>query len=419
VFLKADNILEVDNLSKIYSRQDSISRARMAGTFARALLWRAPKTPGELKKGEFWSLKGISFSLKRGEAIGIIGFNGAGKTTLLKILSGQILPDGGEIRMSGDTASMIDLTAGFKTSATGYENIYNRGASLGYSKKEMLSREQEIIEFSELGDAIYAPYGTYSSGMKMRLAFSIMIGANPDILFIDEVMSVGDFRFRQKCLQKIREMRANSAFVLVSHSMNDISRFCNHVIVLNKGKIVFEGEPEEAIEYYLAQKENVKPSTQETKVKKIVGNFHTDETTIKNVKHYWCDADGHEIQDIDVGKDLYFRCEFELLKPVRYLTLGVPIWTEEGHYVTGYATKAKGSGNLPCKLGQNGYVLKIPNHTLNPGSYMSNIVVRDGPGYLYRQPNQGFSVNTTPAWHFGSVTMDNDWSVLEFEAGQG
>ena len=211
MWMQSDTVLEVEYLSKLYSRAQGATRQRLARTFGRILLGLSPKPPTNLKKGEFWSLKNVSFSLKRGEALGIIGFNGAGKTTLLRLLAGQLLPDEGEIRILGKVAAMIDLTAGFQMTASGKRNIFLRGAMLGRSQKEITSTYDEIIDFAELGDAIDAPVSTYSSGMLMRLAFSIMVAIGPDVLFIDEILSVGDFRFRQKCLARIRELREKAA----------------------------------------------------------------------------------------------------------------------------------------------------------------------------------------------------------------
>ncbi len=200
MLMQLDTVLEVDHMSKLYSREQISTRQRLATTFTRALMGRPSRPPKKLKCGEFWSLGDISFTLKRGEALGVIGLNGAGKTTLLRILAGQLLPDKGEIRILGDAVAMIDLTAGFQMSASGSRNIHLRGAMLGRSKEDIEAMYDEILDFAELGDAINAPVSTYSSGMLMRLAFSIMVMAKPDVLLIDEILSVGDFAFRQKCL---------------------------------------------------------------------------------------------------------------------------------------------------------------------------------------------------------------------------
>ena len=200
-------ILELKNVSKIYSRTESAAKRRLTKIFVDAFFSRKSSFSGKPGAGEFWAIKDINFNLKPGHAIGIIGLNGAGKTTLLRILAGQLLPDEGEVRMFGTSAAMIDLTSGFQMNTTGARNIFLKSALLGRSEKNTQDAFDSIVEFSELGDAINANLSTYSSGMLMRLAFSIIVSTEPDLLFIDEVLSVGDFRFRQKCMAKIRQLR--------------------------------------------------------------------------------------------------------------------------------------------------------------------------------------------------------------------
>jgi homopolymeric O-antigen transport system ATP-binding protein len=411
MLLETDTVLEVDGLSKLYSRQENSTRKRMAGIFVRALYGQAPKPPTNLNKGEFWSLKDISFSLKRGEAIGVIGFNGAGKTTLLRILSGQILPDEGEVRILGNTAAMIDLTAGFDPRASGRRNIFLRGAMLGRSHKEVEASLEEIIEFSELGDAIDAPFSTYSSGMSMRLAFSVMIVSEPDILFIDEILSVGDFRFQQKCLSKIREIRERVAFVLVSHSMANIKLFCNKAIVLDQGEIAFMGDPEEAISLYEEMRFPAKTSKQEKRSEILRPQYHNDDV-ISELEHYWCDEDGRPIDEIFSGEALYFRVRFKLNYKPRNLIIGIPVWTENGVYVTGFSTNRAGRG-LDVEAGELvEYMLTVPNLAFNPGEYVSNIAINDGPECLYRGGNPVIMVASSGEDFWGVAMLPHEWKMV-------
>ena len=175
--MQSEVILEVKDLSKLFSRSQRVARSRLAKSFIRSLVGKSLPKDAKLSPEEFWSLRDVQFTLKRGEALGVIGLNGAGKTTLLRILAGQMLPDQGEVRIVGKVVAMIDLTAGFQMNASGMENIYLRGAMLGREKKEMDAVIDEIVAFSELGDALSAPVSTYSSGMLMRLAFSIMMSS--------------------------------------------------------------------------------------------------------------------------------------------------------------------------------------------------------------------------------------------------
>ena len=404
MWMHADTALEVNGLSKLYSRSPATTRNRLAKTFAQALFGRSFHSTPKLDKGEFWSLKDINFSLKRGEALGIIGLNGAGKTTLLRILAGQMLPDEGEIRMLGKSAAIIDLTAGFQMSASGARNIYLRGAMLGRSKAEVTATHDEIVAFAELGDAIKAPLATYSSGMLMRLAFSIMVTTEPDILFIDEVLSVGDFRFRQKCLNKIRELRERTAFVFVSHSMKDIKAFCDRAILLDEGEVACEGEPDEVVKAYENLVQPPKLERHKKQANILEPQFHNRDA-IKNIEHYWCDVDGRPITNIQSGDDLYLKAIFEIGYKPRNLILGIPVWTEEGIYVTGFSseTQAKRPEAIPGIV--NEYLLKVPNLGFNPGIYVSNLGITDGPEFLYRGKNLLLTVVKKDGPHWGVVSM--------------
>ena len=190
----------------------------------------------DLKSGEVDALHNVSFSLYRGECLGVIGGNGAGKSTLLKLLSGILLPDSGDVIVRGKVGSMIELGAGFHPLLTGRENIYINASILGLSKHEIDSRLDKIIAFSELGDAIDFPVQSYSSGMYVRLGFAVAAHVQPDILILDEVLAVGDLAFSGKCLRYISEACKNTAVVFVSHDMRSISRVSDKVLLLHKGK---------------------------------------------------------------------------------------------------------------------------------------------------------------------------------------
>ena len=406
-----DTILEVEKLSKLYSRNQASSRQRMSGAIFRTLIKKPPKEPDQLKSGEFWSLKDINFDLRRGEAIGVIGLNGAGKSTLLRILAGQILPDAGEARIQGQTAAMIDLTAGFSATASGRRNITLRGTALGRSTEEIQATIQEVIDFSELGDAIDAPFSTYSSGMRMRLAFSIMMVSEPDVLFIDEILSVGDFRFRQKCLQRIREIRERVAFVLVSHSMANINLFCTKAMVLHQGEMVFIGDPEEAIERY-QELESPEVETYDKRIETILKpQFHNDNSATQ-IQHYWCDENGNKINRIKSGEALYLKAEFTLNHKPRSLVLGVPVWQDDGKYVTGFSTELMGE-KFNVEAGQKAeFILEVPNLAFNPGEYVSNFVISDGPEFLYRGSNPMLEVLPARNRYWGVVTLPHRWKSL-------
>lgn len=187
---------------------------------------------------EFWALQGVNVQIEKGDIVGIIGLNGAGKSTLLKVISGIIKPTNGTVDIKGSIAPLIELGAGFDPELSGRENIYLNGAVLGISKKEIERKIDEIIEFSELGDFIDSPIKNYSSGMYARLGFAIATCINPDILIVDEILSVGDYKFQEKSSKRISDMmNKGTTIIMVSHSIEQVEQLCNKIIWLEKGKI--------------------------------------------------------------------------------------------------------------------------------------------------------------------------------------
>jgi ABC-type polysaccharide/polyol phosphate transport system ATPase subunit len=209
-----------------------------------------------LRESEFWANKDISFELRRGECIGLIGHNGAGKTTLLKMLNGLITPDSGRIEMRGRVGALIALGAGFNPILTGRENIYVNGSILGMGKSEIEEKMDEIIDFAEIREFIDSPVQSYSSGMAVRLGFAIAVKTEPDVLLLDEVLAVGDPAFQVKCFNTLSEFRKKgTAFILVSHNMHQISRYSTSVLYLKKGRISYIGPPEQGIRQFLIDME--------------------------------------------------------------------------------------------------------------------------------------------------------------------
>lgn len=209
------------------------------------------KIKGQLEYDQFWALKDITFSVNKGDRVGILGLNGAGKSTLMKVIAGVFRPTEGTVTKTGVIAPMIELGAGFDKQYTGAENIFLYGAVLGHSRKFMEEKYDEIVEFSELKEFIDVPLKNYSSGMKARLGFSIATVVNPDILILDEVLSVGDGKFRKKSENKLLSMMDEKVTVLfVSHNLEQVKRICNKAMILEKGKILNYGDVEEVLPIY-------------------------------------------------------------------------------------------------------------------------------------------------------------------------
>ncbi len=234
-----------------------------------------------LRPQEFWAVKDINFELRRGECIGLIGHNGAGKSTLLKIINGLIKPDAGKITIKGKVGALIELGAGFNPILSGRENIYNNGAILGFKKKEIDEKIDEIIDFAEIREFIDMPVQNYSSGMKVRLGFAVAAQMEPDVLIIDEVLAVGDLGFVLKCFKTIDTILPNTAMIFVSHNMPMISRICTHVILMEKGVSEFQGsDVSKAIDLYYG-----KFSTSEESVVFDSGLVKLDSIEIKTNKY--------------------------------------------------------------------------------------------------------------------------------------
>ncbi|WP_053982967.1 ABC transporter ATP-binding protein [Niameybacter massiliensis] len=206
----------------------------------------------ELLFEEFWALKGISLEIKKGEVFGIVGLNGAGKSTLLKVIAGVLEPTKGKVKINGTIAPLIELGAGFDMELTARENIYLNGAILGYSRKFLDDRFDEIIDFAEIHEFLDVPLKNYSSGMVARIAFAIATIVEPEILIVDEILSVGDFKFQEKCQNRIREMLENNVTVImVSHSIDQIRSMCNRAILIEKGKNILIGSADEVCDLYI------------------------------------------------------------------------------------------------------------------------------------------------------------------------
>ena len=239
----SDTIIRFKNVSKTYILYKN-DQARFKALFIKP---RNPKTNR--------ALNDVTFEIKRGESVGIVGDNGAGKSTLLKMITGVAFPDEGEIFVDGKVAALLELTAGFSMEMTGRENIYLKGYILGLEDDYIKEIEEKIIDFAELGDYIDQPVRTYSSGMKMRLGFAINVNIEPDVRVIDEALSVGDATFKKKCKQKIADTIKSGVTVLyVSHNAESVKELCTRAIYLKKGQLIYDGAVNDALEVYQADK---------------------------------------------------------------------------------------------------------------------------------------------------------------------
>ncbi len=368
---------------------------RVSGITKRFKLYHSPKD--RLKEillckqyhRDFTALDNVSFEVGEGETLGIIGQNGAGKSTLLKILSGVIIPDGGTIEVNGKVTGLLELGTGFNPELTGVENIYMNGTFLGMSRDELDRKKQSIIDFTELGDFVYDPIKTYSSGMLMRLAFSIAIHAEPKCFLVDEALSVGDAYFQQKCMRKIQEFRAaGGSIIFVSHDTNAVKTLCDYAIMLEGGKIAMAGKPKEVVDFYqglLLKKAHVGPS--EVRVDRRVhadSDLHSDVSTgevdvtsLRILNHA-----GEDVDSIETDDTIVIRI---CVQSRRYLddphygfiirnSLGVSV-SETNTYCMGVTTQPLSPGEIAVVE----FEMTVP---LTPGHYAISVgVANRGWGY--------------------------------------
>lgn len=368
-------------------------------------------------------LKGISFQVRKGEAVGLIGQNGCGKSTTLKLLTKIIYPDSGSIEMKGRVSSLLELGAGFHPDMSGRENIYINAAIFGLTRDEIAKRLDDIIAFSELEHYIDNPVRTYSSGMYMRLAFSVAINVDADILLIDEILAVGDANFQSKCFNRLKEIKAEgTTIVIVSHSLGQIEQICERSIWIQDGEIKAEGSPREVHPIYLdymgmkrlenAQQEAVRQKKKKADAEESVaedkeGNtqpegkpvdesgegpkaISPEEAAIKNKKRWGngmariqkielLDDNGLDGTLFETGKDITVRLHYHVRQKVEDAVIGIGIFRTDGVHVYGTNTRIDKLDQF--SLEQDGTVsLTLENVNLMPGQYTLDFAIESGMG---------------------------------------
>lgn len=264
----AENVIEIRDLVKEYKMFHQKTDRLLETIF-----------PAYQKHDVFRAMDHLNLDLKKGELLGILGKNGAGKSTLLKMITGVVSPTSGTIKVNGKISSLLELGAAFNQELTGIENIYQHGQVMGLTNEEIEERKQDIIDFADIGEHLYQPVKTYSSGMFARLAFACAINVDPDILIVDEVLSVGDMAFQLKCFKKFEQFKKRGKTILfVTHSINDVLRNCTRTIIIDSGKKIFDGSVKDGVEKY--KKMIVGLSPQETKETVVSEENKSEENTI-------------------------------------------------------------------------------------------------------------------------------------------
>lgn len=302
-------VIEFDNVSKRY-------RLGQAGyrTFREDFLslFKRMTSPGGKDENFIWALKDISFEVNQGEALGIIGPNGAGKTTILRLLAGITNPTKGRISVKGRIGVLIELSAGFHPELTGRENIYLNGSILGMSRKEISRKFDEIVDFAELEDFIDTPVKRYSSGMQVRLGFSVAAHIDPEVLLIDEVLAVGDISFQSKCMNKLAQMRERGVTtILISHNMHTVSGFSQKALYLNQGRVRYKGDVAKVIDLYKQDMAYGEKNGEKVGEFEFVPEDAIGSGLVRITKIQFLDEDENSITEIDAGSSLILRVHYQ------------------------------------------------------------------------------------------------------------
>ena len=394
----SDIVIKAENLGKQFhigsmQKYDTL-RDRLAGTFKR-------KTENGKRKTDedsFWALKDINFEIKQGEVVGVIGRNGAGKSTLLKILSKITEPTVGRVELHGRVGSLLEVGTGFHPELTGRENVFLNGAILGMSRAEITRKFDEIVAFSGVDRFIDTPVKHYSSGMYVRLAFSVAAHLEPEILLIDEVLSVGDFKFQEKCLKKIQNLLNSGVTVIfISHDLEAVEQICKRCIYLNKGRIVFNGNSTECINKYLNDKIEI-------------------ETTEEKIAIYLIDQNNNIVNSINENGQMFIKIEYTDELPddcfVNYSIGSMKI--HKDLHGSCHITDKKAPPLNKYKT-KNGYtfIVKADISSFLPGHYYLACSVEDKHGKILCYNQYYFNILGTSIHKEFCVRVKDKWCTLD------
>lgn len=401
--MNQENAIEISNVTKKFNI--SIDKAQ---TIKERIVF------SKRRRVDRQVLRGISFNVKKGEAIGLIGHNGCGKSTTLKLLTRIMYPDSGSIEMWGRVSSLIELGAGFHPDMSGKENIYINASIFGLTRKEINNRVDDIIAFSQLEDFIDNPVRTYSSGMYMRLAFSVAINVDADILLIDEILAVGDISFQAKCFKKLREIKsAGATIVIVSHNSEQIEQICDRVLWLDGGQIKMEGPPNvvnRQYREYMEKKAGTYESPNSVEIEKAKG-FSTKIEKVLIVNKI-----GKSINNIETGEqiciEIYYTAELdEISNPI----IGLKFYREDGVVCYGTNTRREGIENIILR--EKGIIYcEIKSLMFLSGKYWLDVAIRNGDmsPLDYIEKACTFTVNS-PIEEIGLLRLEHNWRMADAE----
>lgn len=416
--------IRVTGMSKLFRRTSSGHHMR---TLKSALL-QGNLVEGLKPEEGIPAVKDVSFRVGHGEAVGLIGSNGSGKSTLLKIVAGILKPTAGTLEVNGRVAALIELGAGFHPEISGRENIYINGAVLGLSRRELDERYDSIVEFSGLADFIDEPVKNYSSGMYVRLGFAVAIHTDPDVLMVDEVLSVGDEAFAHRCLRRIQEFLARGkTLLLVSHSLDLIELVCDRAIWLEKGTLRLDGHPRRVIGAYraaiaeveaaehreamAARADEAADAAAPAAVSEEPGEVLRWGSRLAEIERVRVLVGGEERYHFESGDDVAFEIVVHAHQQLEDFVFGVAVSTPRGHEIWGTNTDLGGYHSAKLPVGRSRLRLECPGLRLGPGEYLLDVAVhaRDGNPYDYRRKLVAVSV-TAAERGIGVYFPEHRWS---------
>jgi lipopolysaccharide transport system ATP-binding protein len=404
-------IIRIDKLSKQYR----IGRANRNTTLRESLisLMSLASLRNKLREETIWALQDVTFTIERGETVGIIGRNGAGKSTLLKILSHITYPTSGFVRVDGRVAALLEVGTGFHQELTGRENIFLNGSILGMTKKEVLRKLDAIVEFSGVEKFLDTPIKRYSSGMRLRLGFAVAAHLDPEILIVDEVLAVGDAAFQKKCLNAMENLRAGARTVLfVSHNLAAVENLCGRCIWIDGGQIRMDGESRPVIEAYMGSMSGAQTASAELRnVTNRRGNGK-----IRYLGVEFLSPEGIPQLVIRAGDGVVMRFRYSVSEPIRYPSLGFRMYSDLGTLITETSTWHHGI-HIPMLETGEGYLdLEIDCLNLMPAKYMISLWATDDSGLVvYDNVEHGITLEVGTANIYKSgKELDNRSGIVFF-----
>jgi lipopolysaccharide transport system ATP-binding protein len=415
-------VIQVENLGKRYILGEQSQQSSLKSAMSQGLRSLRQKLTGQSRRRkslappeEFWALQDVSFEIRQGDRVGIVGRNGAGKSTLLKILSRITEPTQGEVRLRGRVASLLEVGTGFHPELTGRENIFLNGAILGMSKAEIRHKFDEIVAFAEVERFLDTPVKRYSSGMYVRLAFAVAAHLEPEILIVDEVLAVGDAQFQSKCLGKMQDVaHAGRTVIFVSHNMAAVRQLCTSAILLQKGKLVMTGTGEQVVSRYLSN-----PQTISANVRRI------SPYGIELVDAALLDADNLPVRSLIFDRDYTLRVILQAQEPLMNCGVVVNVFDSLGTLVSTLCSTEEGIAPFALR-DRHEVTFDLPHLPLFPGEYRASIYIfRPNDGIAYLEAEDALAFEVHPAiikdamWAYGQqhgvFRLSKSAKVLHYE----